>query len=253
VSEAAVRPTPWRIAVPMLCGLMLAGATREAVAFRPFDGTDAAVAEPGEVEVELGPAGYLHEGSQRTLIAPALRVNYGLAEGWEAVLEGQAAHGLSAGGRGSGLVGNGAFLKAVLRQGSLQGEPGPSIAAEGGVLLPGLNGEPGRGGSIAGVISQRWPWLTAHLNLVAAVTRRQQADGFVSVIIEGPAMWTVRPVAELAHERDSGGGRTISALLGLIWRIRDNLAVDVALRGARIDDHAAKELRAGLTFALPTR
>jgi hypothetical protein len=63
----------------------------------------------------------------------------------------------------------------------------------------------------------------------------------------------VRPVAELAYERDSGGGRTISALLGLIWRIRDNLAVDVALRGARIDDHAAKELRAGLTFALPTR
>src|SRR5438067_13836162 len=32
-------------------------------AYRPFDGTDAAVAETGEGEIELGPVEYLREGS----------------------------------------------------------------------------------------------------------------------------------------------------------------------------------------------
>jgi hypothetical protein len=43
-------------------------------AYRPFDGTDAAVADSGEVEIELQPAGLLQEGSQegsnKTLVAP---------------------------------------------------------------------------------------------------------------------------------------------------------------------------------------
>jgi hypothetical protein len=33
-----------------------------ALAYRPFDGTDAAVAAPGEIEIELQPAGRLREG-----------------------------------------------------------------------------------------------------------------------------------------------------------------------------------------------
>lgn len=50
-------------------------------AYRPFDGTDAAVAKPGEIEIEieLGPAEYLREGSERTLFAPSARFNYGIA------------------------------------------------------------------------------------------------------------------------------------------------------------------------------
>jgi hypothetical protein len=71
-----------------LCGYF-AGWSEPALAFWPFDGTDAAVAGPGELELELGPAGLLREGSERTLIAPAIAFNLGVAEGWEAVLEGQ--------------------------------------------------------------------------------------------------------------------------------------------------------------------
>jgi hypothetical protein len=51
-----------------------AGAAR---AYRPFDGTDAAVAETGEMEIELGPVEYLRDGADRTLLAPDLRINYG--------------------------------------------------------------------------------------------------------------------------------------------------------------------------------
>jgi hypothetical protein len=68
--------------------------SRPVLAYRPLDSTDAAVVDSGEVEIELGPAGYLRQGPERTLIAPAVTFNYGLAPGWEAVLEGKATHGL---------------------------------------------------------------------------------------------------------------------------------------------------------------
>src|SRR5258708_7915539 len=42
-----------------------------AFAYRPFDGTDAAVADVGEMEIELQPVGRLRQGSDKTLIAPA--------------------------------------------------------------------------------------------------------------------------------------------------------------------------------------
>ena len=51
----------------------------DAEAYRPFDGTDAAVADTGDVEIELGPVEYLREGAERTLLAPDLRINYGLS------------------------------------------------------------------------------------------------------------------------------------------------------------------------------
>jgi hypothetical protein len=60
-----------------------------ALAYRPFDGTDAAVAAPDEVEIELQPAGRLRDETGTSLIAPATVFNYGFSEGWEAVLEGQ--------------------------------------------------------------------------------------------------------------------------------------------------------------------
>jgi hypothetical protein len=60
-----------------------------ALAYRPFDGTDAAVAEKGELEVELQPAGIRRDGDENVLIAPAFVLNFGFAKGWEAILQGQ--------------------------------------------------------------------------------------------------------------------------------------------------------------------
>ena len=37
----------------------------EVEAYRPFDGTDAAVAETGEMEIELGPVESLRQGAER--------------------------------------------------------------------------------------------------------------------------------------------------------------------------------------------
>jgi hypothetical protein len=217
-----------------------------AQAYRPFDGTDAAVAETGDMEIELGPVEYLREAAERTLFAPGYRINYGFTPGWEASLEGRVAHGLTA---GNSLIGSQALLKGVLREGSLQEKPGPSIATEFGILLPGINDQHGTGAVLNAIASQRWDWGTMHFNVQIAATREQHADYFLDTIIEGPHDWVVRPVAEIFYERDIDLFRSRSALVGAIWQVQDNIAVDFAVRGARINDHTAGEIRAGVTFA----
>jgi hypothetical protein len=220
-----------------------------ALAYRPFDGTDAAVAETGDIEIELGPIEALREGAERMLFAPDVRVNYGFAPGWETSLEGDVAHGLSAGIPGTSVIESEALLKSVLREGSLQEKPGPSIATEFGVLLPGINDEHGTGAILTGIASQRWNWGTVHLNAQIELTREQHADYFFSTIVEGPYDWVVRPVSEVFYERDISLFRTRSALIGGIWQVQDNIAVDFAVRGARVNEHTAGEIRAGVTFA----
>jgi hypothetical protein len=123
----------WLVSGPV--ALCLAASSGPAWAYRPFDGTDAAVAAPGELEIELQPAGRLHEGGNTTLVAPATVINYGLSEGWEAVFEGQGQTFLSPSGPTS-LTSAGAFLKHVIQPGSLQDKTGSSVATEFGVLLP---------------------------------------------------------------------------------------------------------------------
>jgi hypothetical protein len=223
-----------------------------ALAYRPFDGTDAAVAAPGEVEIELQPAGRLRDQTGTSLIAPATVFNYGFSEGWEAVLEGQCQTPLSPSGPTS-LTAAGAFLKHVLQPGSLQDKTGPSVATEFGVLLPDSTGSSGVGASLAGIVSQRWDWGTIHLNAETALTRDHHADLFLGAIIEGPSKWSVRPVAEFFVEQAFGQFDTVSALVGLIWQAREDLSFDVGLRHALTNGRPVNEVRAGLTFSFPLR
>ena len=102
------------------------GLLNTAFAYRPFDGTDAAVADPGEMEVELQPAGGKSSGGQKTLIAPATVLNYGFAKDWEVVFEGRLETPLSASGP-STFTDGGAFLKHILRPGVLQDQTGPCL------------------------------------------------------------------------------------------------------------------------------
>lgn len=221
-------------------------------AYRPFDGTDAAVAALGEVEIELQPAGRRQDEGGTTLVAPATVFNYGFSENWEAVLEGQGEASLSAPGPTS-LTAAGAFLKHVVVPGSLQDKTGPSVATEFGVLLPDSIGASGVGASLAGIVSQRWDWGTVHFNAQTALTPDHHGDIFFSTIIEGPSKWKVRPVAEIFYENELGEEETISGLIGLICQVRDDLSFDVAFRHALTNGHPVNEVRAGLTFGFPLR
>ena len=244
------RQFPRRLASGSVIALGLMSWSTSAFAYRPFDGTDAAVAAPEEVEIELQPAGRLREQGSTTLIAPATVLNYGLSEGWEAVFEGQGQTPLSPSGPTS-LTAAGAFLKHVLQPGSLQDKNGPSVASEFGVLLPDSTGDSGVGAKLAGIVSQRWDWGTIHLNAEMALTRNHHADVFFGSIIEGPSKWSIRPVAEFFYEKEFGQSETISGLVGLIWRVRENLSFDIGLRHALTNGHPVNEIRAGLTFGFP--
>jgi hypothetical protein len=229
---------------------MLACWNGTAHAYRPFDGTDAAVADTGEIEIELGPVEYQRDAAQRSLFVPDLRINYGFRSDWEASLEGDVSRGLTAGVPETSVIGGQALLKTVLREGSLQEKPGPSVATEFGILLPGVNAEHGTGAILDGIASQRWDWGTVHVNAQIALTREQQhADYFLDAMIEGPHDWVVRPVSEVFYESEVSVFRTGSALIGALWQVQDNMAVDFGLRGARVNDRTAAEIRAGVTFA----
>jgi len=202
------------------------------------------------MEIELQPAGRLHDDTGTTLVAPAMRFNYGFTEGWEAVMEGLIQSPVAPSGPSS-LSAAGMFLKGVLRPGSLQDKTGPSVATEFGVLLPDSIGDSSFGASWAWIVSQRWEWGAIHLNAATALTREHHGDVFLGVILEGPAKWTVRPVAEVFYERDFGQFETLSGLIGLIWQVQEDLAVDVGLRHALTNARPVNEIRAGVTFGFP--
>jgi len=219
-----------------------------ASAYRPFDGTDAAVADLNEAEIELQPAGVLRAGSQNMLAGPYAVFNYGFADRWEIVLQGAAQ--ARPDDAGPANVSNAAFLKYVIQPGVLQDKPGPSIATEFGALLPNFGGT-GVGASWAGIVSQRWQWATVHLNVETTLTTDEHGELFLDAIVEGPSTWAVRPVVEVYSDSIYAQSQTLSGLIGAIWQVRENLAFDVAARYAVVNGRPVDELRAGVTFGFP--
>src|SRR6266849_809218 len=207
--SAKLKFPKWLASGPVIA-LYLAAWSGPAWAYRPFDGTDAAVAAPGELEIELQPAGRLHEGGNTTLVAPATVINYGLSDGWEAVFEGQGQTLLSPSGPTS-LTSAGAFLKHVLQPGSLQDKTGPSVATEFGVLLPDSTGSSGVGASLAGIVSQRWDWGTINLNAETALTRDHHGELFLGAIVAFGF-----PVSFFRKSRRAT--RSIAHLVSIAWR-----------------------------------
>jgi hypothetical protein len=120
----AFRSRPRRFVAAAVAGICLAAWSGPAPAYRPFDGTDAAVADVGEVEIEFQPGGVRRAGAPKGLSDAVF--NYGFADRWEVVL--QATPQLMPDGAGPVSVSNAALLKYVLRPGVLQDKPGASIA-----------------------------------------------------------------------------------------------------------------------------
>ncbi len=221
-----------------------------ASAYRPFDSTDAAVAEKGRMEIELGPVGFVKDGSGSFLVVPGVIFNWGVADRCELVLEGRqfVQLGSGIGGRRFAIEDAAFSLKAVLREGGLQGKPGLSLATELGSLLPSVDGTSGAGAQVALIASQRWPDLTVHLNGAAAWSRTHRAGLFGGAILEIHDAWPIRPVGELFVEGERNAPTTLSALAGAIWRLGDDFSLDAAVRLARAGGVNTTELRAGLTW-----
>jgi len=198
--------------------------------YRPFIATDAAVADPKEMEIELGYFNLERDRGKNTFIIPKVVLNYGLIRHLEVVTE----FGIEEHSRSSVRLEDAALsLKAVLKEGVLQEKPGVSFAVEAGPLLPSTGKEEKKVGFEAvGIISGELSPVMFHLNLGGGADRMEN-NPFVTwgVIAELPVVPKFRVVGEIDGENTKGRSADTSALLGFIWNppLR-NVSIDAGIR-----------------------
>ena len=230
----------------------MASAGASARAYRPFDETDADVAETHDIELELGPVGYLHQPTGSTFI-PGFILNYGVVHRVELVFDAHDAFlfgGPDVQARRRQLDSE-LSAKVVVREGVLQDRPGPSVALEVGALLPTVPVAGGAGLAVTAIASERWPALALHLNTEWDHTRDGTYAFIGGLIIEGPDAWTVRPVSEFFVDHQTDLPVTVSGLAGAIWRATPHLSFDTAFRLAYQGSAQEIEIRVGLTWSFP--
>jgi hypothetical protein len=220
-------------------------------AYRPFVSTDAAVAEPKEVEIELGYFNLDRDHHENTISTPHMVLNYGIAKNVELVGEFNLQESPDV-----ELTDPGVFVKAVLRDGVLQDKPGVSIATEVGPLLPSTLPHERRVGLEAiGIVSGRLEPVTVHVNGGGGLDRTGELFGVWGVIGELPVHPKLRLVAEVNGQSTQGTPPNNSALLGVIWQPTDkNLFLDVGVRHGISRAAPEWQFTLGLTygFSLPT-
>jgi hypothetical protein len=225
-----------------------------ALAYRPFDGTDADVADQGEFELELGPVQFQRVRGRNALLVPATVLNLGVLPRTELVVDfvGNVPLSARANEPRYSLIDTDVLLKIVLRKGALQDETGPSIACEGGPTLPELGGERGVGALANLIVSERWSWLLVHLNNEGSLSRRSlQFAWTTSMIAEFRWSEQLWPVTELLWERELRSGTSLySALLGAIWSLQERVSLDGAFIVASDNRQLALEGRLGFTWVV---
>lgn len=217
--------------------------------YRSFVSTDAAVADPREVEVELGYFNLERADEENTFITPKVVLNWGLMRNLEVVGEFEVE---KAQNENAQLVDPALFLKTVLKEGVLQRKDGMSVAVEAGPLLPAtVAGERKFGFEGIGIMSGRFTDFTYHVNFGGGVSRAK-ADPFAvwGVIVEFPILRNLRLVGEVNGEGGEGERADHSGLLGFIWQpASSELFVDLGLRRGLSSAAPDWQLTTGLTFA----
>ena len=226
-----------------LIGVLLVPAS--AWAYRPFVSTDAAVADPKEVEIELGYFNLERTHRANTISTPHVVLNYGVAKNLELVAEFNLVVSPDV-----EVTDPSVSLKGVLKEGVLQDKPGVSVAVEAGPLLPTtLPREHGVGFEAVGIVSGKLAPVTLHVNGGGGLDRGGQLFGIWGVIGELPLHSKVRLVGEVNGETTQGERPNNSALLGVIWQpTSKNLFLDAGVRRGVSDAAPDWQFTIGLTF-----
>jgi hypothetical protein len=243
-------PSP-RVVVAALVTSVVALVPLRARAYRPFDGTDAEIVEPGEFELELGPTHLYRANGRNYLIAPGGVLNLGLLSRLEAVVDFK--NFVALGNLGNGeprdqLAEVDLLAKVILRRGAFQGDTGPSLALEAGLLLPATSSSEDTGAQANLILSLADERLAAHLNQSVSDNREHRLEVFSSAIVEVGRRLPVRPVLEIFVDHTVDVATVYSALVGAIWPWREQLVFDLAGRAAYQAGAPAWELRLGLTW-----
>src|SRR6516165_7944990 len=200
-------------------------------AYRPFISTDAAVADPKEVEIELGYFTLERDKDENAFVIPRLVLNYGLFKNWEAVAEFAIRRGPDA---DLNVIDPAVSLKGVVKEGVLQDKEGFGTAVEASLLLPSTEtGERRFGFEAIGILSDKLGPFTFHLNAGLGVERSTgDLVGIWGLIGELPVAKGVRLVGEVNGEKPRREDQRDSALLGVIWQpwSEKNLWLDAGIR-----------------------
>jgi len=218
-------------------------------AYRPFISTDAAVADPQEVEVELGYFTLERDKGENSFIIPRVVLNYGLFRNWEAV--GEFAVLRSPDGEVN-LIDPALSVKAVLKEGVLQEKNGISIAVEVGLLLPSTEkGERHFGFEGTGIASGKLGPFMLHVNGGLGVSRSTgDVVGIWGVIGELPLSNGLRLVGEVNGEKPRREDQRDAGLLGVIWQpwSSKNVSFDAGVRRGFTSAAPDWQFTMGVTF-----
>ncbi len=244
---ASVLSRSWLLAFAML----LPAST--AWGYRPFVSTDAAVADPKELEIELGYFNLERSRRKSTFIVPKVILNYGVIKDVEVVGEFEVAEPAH---EGAQIINPGVFLKAVLKEGILQEQDGIGVAVEAGPLLPStVQGEQRLGFEGIGILSGRLLPFTYHLNVGGGVDRAE-ANPFViwGLIVELPVFPRFRLVGEVNGESVKSAPANNSGLFGFIWQPPSSkVLIDAGIRRGISSGAPDWLFTLGLTFGFPIR
>jgi hypothetical protein len=111
----------FRAKMGTLLALVLSFKPDTGLAYRPFVSTDAAVADPGDAEIEFGYIGFRERHGDSTIVAPTIVTNLGVVRDVELVGQTNATHDLAARNRGSQAEDTEVSVKWVVREGLLRG------------------------------------------------------------------------------------------------------------------------------------
>jgi hypothetical protein len=224
-----------------------------ALAYRPFVSTDAAVADPREIEIELGAFTLERQKGTNAFVVPSVVVNYGLFRNWEAVAEFSVRRSPDA---TVDLVDPALFLKGVLKEGVLQDKEGIGVAVELGPLLPSTEkGERRFGFEGIGILTDTLGPITVHVNGGLGI-ERSSGDLVViwGMIGELPVSKAFRIVAEVNGETPRRQALRDSVLLGAIWRpwSEKNVWLDAGVRRGLTSGVPDWVATVGITFGFST-
>lgn len=239
--------TSWNL----LLVLVLLLPASHAWGYRPFVSTDAAVADPKEMEIEAGYFNLERAEGENIFIVPKVVFNYGVIRDLEVIGEFEVAKPPD---ENVHLVEPGLFLKAVLKEGILQEKKGIGFAVEAGPLLPStVQGERRFGFEGIGILSGRLSPITYHVNFGGGVNRAEAKPFAIwGLIVELPVLPNFRLVGEVNGESAKRELANNSGLLGFIWQLPSSkVLIDIGIRRGISRRAPDWQFTMGLTFSFP--
>lgn len=219
---------------------------------RPFESTDADVVGPGEIELEAGIL-YDEQSHDRLWEAPTLVLNIGILEETELVLEGVSGYAQDDSGTRweHELTDTAIFVKRVWTRSQ---DEGWSFATETGILLP--TEEEDQRLDYEGLAIFTWnsPIMSVHFNFGAETER--ESDGanrdaifLWGIVAEAPLSDRLQLAAEINGEKQESERPESRALVGFLWKCRENLQLDLALFQGLTRDLPEVGFTSGFTYS----